>query len=358
MCEGCQKLPRCEKCGLPLVGVREKMEGNEYHPHCYASLSSCTLCSSKISGSHVLYSDGSRVCKECLGLWKPCGICGIPVFGKGIRSRGSAHHERCAREALKCSLCTSLIDGSYYKESKKIFGEERVVCRACFQKVPTCDFCYRKIKGKVHTYVHHLYSCEHCFSQAVRDDKDLPHLLKSSIQWLESFYPPIGLRDVELSLGLIPTQKLSTLLSQKGRKTRLNGVYLCKTKRSQNQVVERLHTILIEEGLPEMSCIGVLIHELVHLWQRLYLGESRDLEEIEGQATWAEYRFLKSNGQTILANRLFYRQDYPYGTGLRRFLELEQRLQSSHEVFESMKRNSALGSRLRENPMGSFTIRV
>jgi hypothetical protein len=179
-----------------------------------------------------------------------------------------------------------------------------------------------------------------------------------AIQWLEAFYPQMGLREIPVQMGLIPTSKLSSLLRNKGRKTRLNGVYLYKSKRTASRVIEESHTIFLEEGLPWKSCLGVLIHELTHLWQNVTLGKMRDLEEIEGHATWVEFRFLEDIEHKIQANRLFYRQDYPYGTGLRRFLELEKRLKSPAAVFESMKLRSSLGSKLQENPRGSFSVKA
>jgi len=91
--------------------------------------------------------------------------------------------------------------------------------------------------------------------------------------------------------------------------------------------------------------------------QRL-LKKKLDLEDAEGHATWVEYCFLDAQGFETEATGLLYRRDYPYGTGLHRFLELEAKLKFPSEVFKTLEFKERIGGKLHDNPQGTFSVKA
>ena len=89
-------------------------------------------------------------------------------------------------------------------------------------------------------------------------------------------------------------------------------------------VVQRRHRIFVLWGLPRTALLGILAHELFHVWQTTQGGTRPGAEAAfrEGAANYAQYRVLNSLGAQRWARQLHDDPDPVYGKGLRRFLRM------------------------------------
>jgi hypothetical protein len=320
----------------------------------------CSLCSVPIQGVYTVYNDHTCVCRTCKRNFPACRLCGIPV-SLGESSEDASFHRDCYKKALRCALCRSVIDGRYYVEHAALFGEERAICNACHRKVQSCDFCSRRVAQPMHRYLSGLLACQDCRRQAVVSELALQTQVSEVKSWLEQFVPGMTRFPVPILWKLLPADEMARqhggAWGQFRRKNRVSGVYVRRSMRS-SEGEHISHAIHIEEGLPLGSCQGVIAHELTHFWQRLILKQKLELEDAEGHATWVEYRFLEAKGFKTEATGLYFRRDYPYGTGLHRFLELEAKLKSASKVFQTLEFKQRIGGTLHDNPQGVFSVKA
>lgn len=82
----------------------------------------------------------------------------------------------------------------------------------------------------------------------------------------------------------------------------------------------RQFRIFLLRGLPEVEAVGVLAHELFHVWQVRQGGAIGATDAFrEGAAQWVQLRVYRRLGAEAWAKRLRGDTDAVYGEGLRRF---------------------------------------
>jgi len=89
---------------------------------------------------------------------------------------------------------------------------------------------------------------------------------------------------------------------------------------------EKVHLVYVLKNLSREKCKGVIIHEVIHAYQREHGILARDKLLREGMSRWLEYKFFLSEGENKTAERLKIANSMLYGRGLRRVLELEKTL--------------------------------
>ncbi len=106
----------------------------------------CDFCRKAISGRYMVYrSDAGELvlCRSCDAAYPHCSRCGLPFRESAVRKGGGILCPSCAREALTCSVCGTLIRGAYTVFSLE--NREYVVCPACKANAPRCEACSRPL---------------------------------------------------------------------------------------------------------------------------------------------------------------------------------------------------------------------
>ena len=99
---------------------------------------------------------------------------------------------------------------------------------------------------------------------------------------------------------------------------------------------EKVHLVYVLKGLSREKCKGVMVHEVVHAFQREQGILAHDKMLREGMSRWLEYKFLLSEGEQKSAQRLKIAKSLLYGRGLRKVLEMEKSM-GEKKLLEYLK---------------------
>ena len=82
--------------------------------------------------------------------------------------------------------------------------------------------------------------------------------------------------------------------------------------------------------MPKLNVLETLVHEGAHACMSEFgYNQKTNLIYSEGFAEWCAYKYLVSIGETRYYYRKIKRKDKIYGDGLRKMLELEQKLSAN-----------------------------
>lgn len=290
----------------------------------------CGFCAEEISGRYLTWDDGTVACQACKETLPPCARCGMPVPDRqagwirrllGGAERGPALCSSCDAQVGRCAVCEAPLMGRHVQFD----GTDLRWCSACEQERDRCDFCSVPIPDRSHTYPDGRRSCADCRATAVTSRRRFKPLVEQARTYLET---DLGLplrSDRECPAHMVSADGLARRLGKRFEATpgfdkRERGFFsgqVTRTLRGDVLVAERHElAVYIEDGLPEQECFGVLVHELVHLWQYdAFPRDGADPRLVEGVACWAQHRALSARGATALARRIEKRSDPVYGQG-------------------------------------------
>lgn len=99
----------------------------------------------------------------------------------------------------------------------------------------------------------------------------------------------------------------------------------------------RVHCVYVLKGLTQPRFKSILAHEYTHAFTREQgiLKSNKLLRE--GLARWIEYKVLLREGQAADARRISQSVQWIYGKGLRRVLDLEDRVGEGRVVQEMLR---------------------
>ena len=123
----------------------------------------CDLCDRSVIGRYQVYTlDGADqvVCRRCLRTRERCGICSIPMKRYASEVGKAKVCNRCAPNALTCSLCDQLIRGAYTTYS--LDDNQLHVCSTCQRIAPKCHACRRPVRSDESTRSGSRVLCKTC----------------------------------------------------------------------------------------------------------------------------------------------------------------------------------------------------
>lgn len=169
-------------------------------------------------------------------------------------------------------------------------------------------------------------ACRSCAATAVTDPREAARLLSEARQTLARAFG-IDVRGVELDLQLVDAPTL-----QRRAEELTHPDLRAFTEVEELSVggwnLRRRFTLYVLSALPRAYLLGVLAHELVHVWQA-ELGVAEQLSDPlrEGTACYVQRSVLRGTpGGARWAQALELNRDPVYGGGLRRFDLLVRRL--------------------------------
>lgn len=249
---------------------------------------------------------------------RPCTHCHQNIDGSYVDYKNQQFHKECyLRVAPRCGICQRSIFGS-----ATTLGDRYNYHSACFSRSQRCDACSLPTEGsrggqkKLSDGRRH---CGECQSTAVETIADARSLFSTALLELHR-HLGIDLRSAVIELKLADRARMSKLADY--RAPLVKGFTVAERKDvkiggREYQGPWKL-TIWVLESLPKEAVIGVMVHELFHVWQVQNCPvQSPPLRE--GSANYAQWRVLKKRRQMLWAALIELDPDPVYGGGFRRF---------------------------------------
>jgi hypothetical protein len=306
VCEECHvRYPAWASCGL-VSKASIKVGGRTYCPTCYSDLKRCDLCGEIITGSYNYYpSVDLTVCPKCDRTKPKCDKCGIPA-NELIQVGSSKLCARCAPGTDRCHICGTALLTEY-----AFFEGDRSIkyCKQCLKRYPPCADCGAPSGPNATKLDDGRYLCPDCRSIAFFDSRLVTPVKEQVLTFLDR------------GMGMQIAHKISyslkdvTFLEQrsKGIHGDLNGLFYRKGED---------YNIYVLYGLRKKDLVGVLAHEMAHVWESENCKSDLTLEDLEGFAQWVAYHALLGLGFEQHAETLSLGSTI-YAQGLRKMLEME-----------------------------------
>lgn len=267
-------LPKCAKCGKPIIGTYYQKDGRNY-------------CS-----------------KECLSSCLPkcvkCGaVCARGVIFLGDKKNFYCPHCASGPKCFCCSLpgdCTKLQDGRY-------------ICSNCIRDA---IFDYNEAKT-VYDDVRH--KMKRALRLSTSHNIDFRTVGAQELKSRTTRYNPgleLGLYIYAATIEKKTTQKVSLTGEVRESKT--------ETRKTRED-----YSILVLYGISLKKLREVIAHELAHDWMQANYPEISDLKIKEGWAEYIAYRMNKVYRQEEFNPRIEMNPDKVYGDGFRYIRDIAQR---------------------------------
>lgn len=342
LCTGCGRSDRSDspfydRCGKAIEGNRFYSGGKQYCTSCNDAEipQACAGCGVSAPGD-VSFCRGNPLCSDCRQRRqqdKPeetdtlyCSRCKQSLHGKYRTLDGRSFCQACFEAAApQCDVCgKNLAQERRYRRSA-IGG--RAFCRDCGEAHGRCRDCGLPVAPATH-YPNSAYPlCRHCASTAVITQNKLEQLYAEAVE------------TVKQSCGIYVTLPMELVKFGSNEELKSHPIaYIpgdmipngsCNTtfRRSADggQYVDDI-IVYIKYGMSEEETFHTLCHEYAHAWDMVCGAKGKDIELCEGFAEWIAYKCLLYRNCDERAQVLEKNTDEIYGGGLRKFLQLEQRL--------------------------------
>ena len=174
-----------------------------------------------------------------------------------------------------------------------------------------CSYCHRELVNVAYTELqdgagrYNRKLCDRCSRLIVRDRDQLESLYRQTRRYLTEEFG-ISLPE-DITVRFATAEALRKRVGS-GDKRIVVGLADLKARE-----------LWVESDAPPANVLDVLVHELTHFWQNEHLNTS-DLTYLEGQASYVEVQFMRSEKQKEFADWLegdFKRRRDVYGKGYR-----------------------------------------
>jgi hypothetical protein len=280
----------CAGCGTAIVGRYVQALGETWHPDCFV-----------------------------------CAGCGRPIDVSGFARRdGRPYHPACyqAQFGTRCAVCGDYIEGPYVEN---FWGD--TYCAEHQDAYPACYACgrpvCRRLTGGGVRYNDGRVLCRRCRARAV----DAPERAEALLRDVQAHLARHGVdtQDVDVPLRLV---SLSALMAGEDDPARARMRGRTETQietRNGREVARRIQEVCALGGLPQELLLGVLAHELGHVW--LFTQRVDDLPPALEEGLCNLFAYLlhaeraASSAMARYCVRLLEEDPHPvYGAGLRRAL--------------------------------------
>ncbi len=312
---------RCAQCQQPLGEEFRIKNGQICHPRCDSGRHLCTHCRQPLEAQWITL-DGKKLHQACYQAHyqENCALCGGELTGTLTRDAEGSYHPNCYAEqrAPRCDACQQPITAQFLEDpwGQRMHphhgGLPTLQCHVCARLISerTTQGGVRHGDGRV--------VCGLCRITEVTTSEQIESARAHVLAHLSA----LGFSSIPtwLAVNLADQRTLQRRLGV-GRQANTHGYTktVIRTLPDQGRVQE--HSIFILYGLPRLPFMGVLAHELLHVWlNERQLGALWSEKEIEGfcnLATAAIYRHDDTPLARVLLQRLEQDRDPIYGEGYR-----------------------------------------
>ncbi len=216
-------------------------------------------------------------------------------------------------QGRECSLCRRTDPPHPLKEFRYTEARSTVnlVCTFCEKEKPRCDIC--RAPTAVNRGRDDRHICPECTKVAISTDSQI-----------ESLYVEVRLFVHRLTGMPLKEYPPVRLVEQDEMATRWTEVSHRSFQTHAFYQAYNPEQIYVLSGHSASDLGPTLAHEYTHAWQsRLSPPQDRQLKE--GFATWVEYKYALSKGYQWKVDQILRKNDFDYGQGLQRCLEIEKR---------------------------------
>ncbi|MGV3523100.1 MAG: protein DA1 [Candidatus Sericytochromatia bacterium] len=304
----------CSRCNKRLGPQVIRVAGKQFHPDCYL----CDHCRKPLADKVIpraarLYHPA---CHDALFLPR-CQHCGEAIQGSYSKDAQGRYHTACYEHLhqLSCAFCSEALHGSYLYDGwgQKAHPEHGGVA------VGQCHVCARLLDPRQSPRLSDgRLLCSGCQSSEIRDFQQIQRAKLAVIAQMQAVgfaYIPDYIK-VELAedQGLI-NQRLKA--SPTGN---IHGYTRTAQRHIPGYGLILEHSITIMSGLPEVAFMGVLAHELLHVWIHEQGLKHLSHAEVEGFCNLGTALICHNAGSPlaqVLLQRMDADTDPAYGAGYR-----------------------------------------
>jgi hypothetical protein len=372
---------RCNRCLAPLGKQYIRAENLLFHPQCFI----CNHCQERL-GEEFRLKDNKVYHAKCsqTRFKLTCAHCQQALGERWMTLDGKKLHEACyqAHYQQNCEVCGGELTGSYTRDPEGLGYHT-----ACYaqHKAPRCDGCAQPIVGQFlqdlwgnRLHPHHggqatlqCHVCARLISEKTSQggvqygdgrivcgicqisEITTPAQIEHARQWVLQTLKGVGFDYIPnyIAVSLADQRTLQKRLGV-GRNANSHGFTktLIKDQPGQGRIQE--HSIFILYGLPRLLFMGVLAHELLHVWlNERQLNDVWGEKEIEGFCNLATALIYQKDGTPlaqVLLERLEKDKNPIYGEGYRKMASKLQKTGWSVLIQEMQtKPQTALGKLMR-----------
>jgi len=250
-----------------------------------------------------------RICKACgkaiqTGFiralnadWHPehfvCQLCGAPIRGEFYEHENKPYHRRCYLRQFVgyCSLCGALLEEAWLVD---YWGTK--YCARHEGEYPACAFCGRRVAPKHGGVVPGLNAvrCPICRSTAVESNRQALPLMQCVIAWFHDH--GLWFNNCEIMVRVVSYDILSMMLGKPPSLQHLGAAEAALFPEATSGRKCIPISVSILQGLPRTLFLGVMAHELGHVWLRTQEVPPLDEPLEEGFCQLLCYLFYRSLG--------------------------------------------------------------
>lgn len=306
----------CSRCQRRLGPRAIRTSGKQYHPECFV----CDACKQPLEAS--FYPKGNALyhqhCYEARFVPK-CKHCGQAIQGEYNKDAQGRYHKACYLQLhqLFCNLCQQELQGRYLydhwgnKAHPEHQGQPTGQCHVCARLERSDQPSGRRLSdGRL--------LCQGCHQSEVQHFQQVQQAKLEVISQMQAVgfdYIPDYIK-VEFS----EDQQLLNQRMQASPTGNIHGFTRTQQRHIPGYGLILEHSISVLSGLPKVAFMGVLAHELLHVW--IHENNLRHLShaEVEGFCNLGSALICHNDASElaqVLLQRMAEDPDLAYGEGYR-----------------------------------------
>jgi hypothetical protein len=311
----------CSRCGKRLAQQAIRAAGKQFHPTCFI----CDSCKKPLEKSFV--PRGERLyhpaCNEKLFSPK-CSHCGQSIQGAYTKDEKGRYHSECYQTLhnLVCCLCQKAIEGPYLYDGwgQKAHPEHPEGATG------QCHVCARLMSPSVASGSKVLSDgrmlCSHCHAEEIHDFRQIQAAKLDVIAQMQA----VGFDYIPdyIQVKLDEDQELVNQRLKASATGNIHGYTRTAQRNIPGYGLILEHSIHVLSGLPKVAFMGVLAHELLHVWINERPLKHLSHDQVEGFCNLGSalicQNAVKNQGSElaqVLLQRMEQDPDPAYGDGYR-----------------------------------------
>lgn len=305
---------QCSRCHKRLGPQAVRAAQMQFHSQCFF----CDVCKKPLSGAFQ-HKNGRIYHAECFEklFAMRCKHCGESIQGAYQKDDSGRYHAACYQELhqLYCCLCQQGISGSYLSD---LWGN-----KACSQhgQIATgqCHVCARLMSSETgKTLPDGRLLCAHCQPTEIEDFRQIQAAKLEALRLMKA----VGFAYIPdyVKVELYSDQQLINQRLQASATGNIHGYTRSAQRHIPNYGLLMEHSIHILNGLPRIAFMGVVAHELLHVWIHEQGLQHLTPPQVEGfcnLGTGLIYQAEPSELASVLQQRMLDDPDPVYGDGYR-----------------------------------------
>lgn len=250
----------CTRCAKRLPAQAVRIAGMQFHTHCFI----CDGCKKPLAKS-VQHKKERLYHPECYQrLFSPkCKHCQQFISGAYVKAEAAAYHKTCYEQLHKlvCTLCNTAIEGPYLQDP---WGQK---AHPSHGEDPTasCHVCARLVqRSQAKTLADQRCVCRGCQATEIIH---APQINQAKVEVIE-ILQGVGFDYIPdyVKVEMYAEQQLINERLRASATGNIHGYTRTAQRNIPGYGLILEHSIHVLNGMPRIAFMGVLAHELLHVW--------------------------------------------------------------------------------------------